>query len=78
MDQFGVIQNLKYLKVHCEKQVKTTTDDILQGMWRTKVEALKQAITDQKELKYYGGVKNLIDMAKKGAETNNLFNDIES
>jgi hypothetical protein len=78
MDQFGVIQNLKHLKIHCEKQIKTTTDDILQGMWRTKVKALEQAITDQKELKYYGGVRNLIDMAKKGAETNNLFNEVES
>ena len=75
MDPFAVKKNLEAIIVGYKNAIKRETSEVVIGMHKTKIKALEQAISDQKRLKYYGGVENLIKQAEKGAETD-LFNNV--
>ena len=77
MYTFRVISNLRATRKMVENAIKSTTNKVVIDMHKVKLKALDQAIEDQKELKTYGGVQNLIDLAKKGLGKSTLFNELE-
>lgn len=78
MDTYFVRKNLEIIKKELTERLKGQIRQDARIVQQLKIDALDNAIAVQKELKEYGGIKNLIDMAKKGAERSNLFNQPQS